>query len=184
MFSEETDGSIRLYRATDFRPYFTARGPITALYGTLRHQRFEEGAKAEHEKNTHEENDDKRPDHTDSAMAATSHSRFQQSIPPTITTKTPNPTTQNRPLRYPDCLLWAKSIETELDKIDETGTGPIRWLKPAELGILPKTIKVIQLKMTFNYKRHKNGNIEVRKSQTSLRRDLIRAELHYYPTHT
>lgn len=67
----------------------------------------------------------------------------------------------------------------ELDKID--ASGAIKWLKPAELGILPKSTQIVNMTLTFNYKRSKDGSVEERKSRASVRGDQMKPGVHFNP---
>lgn len=71
---------------------------------------------------------------------------------------------------------------SELDKLDSNGT--IKWLAPGELGIIPKKTKIISLTLSFNYKRHKSGDIEERKSRAAIRGDTMLPYTHYDPACT
>lgn len=82
-------------------------------------------------------------------MKASIRCAYKQRIPTHITTTTPNPETRSHALRYPDGKLWARILNAELDKVDEKGT--IRWLKPTELGLIPKGTKIISMTISFNY---------------------------------
>lgn len=103
--------------------------------------------------------------------------KYQQPILSHITTSTPNPMSRSQALKYPDRGLWAKSLDAELDKIDEQGR--IKWLKPGELGIIPPKTRVISLTFSFNYKRRSDGSIEERKSRASVRGDNMIPGIHY-----
>lgn len=115
-------------------------------------------------------------------MAVKDKRKYKQPIPDNITRTTPNPATKAQALRYPDSKLWERSLNNELDKIDETGA--IRWLNNAEPGIIPKTNKPIPLTLTFAYKRDRYGNVEERKSRASISDDLLIAHFHFNPAHT
>lgn len=83
-------------------------------------------------------------------MAPKTRRSYKQPISIAITPTTPNPPTRGHALRYPDEDLWAKSMDPELDEVDENGT--VNWLKPAELSIIPKGTKVINMTVGFNCK--------------------------------
>lgn len=61
--------------------------------------------------------------------------------------------------------------------MDESGT--IQWLKPGELGNLPKKTKLIHMTLSFTYTGSKNRNIEERKARSSIRRDLLKEGLQF-----
>lgn len=184
IFVEETNGAIKKIRATDFRPYFTSRDATAAFSGTLRHEKFEEGEKAEQNKEAaHKEAESTEVKHKERAENITN--RFKRKIPTKITPTTESPATRHHALRYPDKDVWERSMNEELDKLDKLeNNGTIRWLLPAQLGIMSEKTKAMPLTVTFNYKRHKEGTIEERKSRESLRRDQIIPKVHYDPANT
>lgn len=94
------------------------------------------------------------------AMAARTKRDFLQQISKTRTAITKAPA-RSYALRYPDNSLWAKSIDQELDKLDENGT--INWLNPAKINLLPANKKAIHMTFSFAYKRNADGTIEERK---------------------
>lgn len=57
----------------------------------------------------------------------------------------------------------------ELDKLDEQRT--IKWLHPAQLGIIPPKPKITNLTFSFNYKRRYDGSMKERKRSASVRGD-------------
>lgn len=190
IIAETTDGAIRRYRARDFHAYHVASDPTAAFSGSLRHVRFdnkdpqtgepavqevvieEPGDADDGEKDRHEES-------PNVALNAKIRRRITQAIPKQITPVTPNPATRKQALRYPDRQLWAKSLNQELDKLD--ANGAIKWLQPADLGLIPKNTRIIPLTLSFNYKRDKAGDIEERKSRASLRGDLMLEHVHFDP---
>lgn len=92
--------------------------------------------------------------------------KYTQQIKKQITLTTLNPPPRIHALKYPYRSLWARSINVEIDKRDESGT--IHWL-------------VISLTLSFNYKRDNEGGIEEHKSCASIRRDQMIANIHFDP---
>lgn len=72
---------------------------------------------------------------------------FHQQISRQNTTTIKDPETRSHALRYPDRSLWEKSIDIEFDKLDKSRT--IRWLNPAQVGILTKLILTITMKLSL-----------------------------------
>lgn len=97
------------------------------------------------------------------ALDANANNRLKTIIPMEITPTIANTATRHHALHYSDRDLWGHRTNEELDKLYNNGT--IRWLRPAELGIIPEKTKLIPLTFTLNYKRDKDGSIEERKSR-------------------
>lgn len=91
-------------------------------------------------------------------------------IPIIVTPATPNPATRVHALRYLDRELFPKSLDAELEKLHENGTDT--WLKPAELGVLPKGTNIINLTVSFNYKRNRHRLVEEQKTRASIRASI------------
>lgn len=51
----------------------------------------------------------------------------------------------------------------------------------AELGILPKKTKIVNMTLSFNYKRCKDGKVEESKSRASVRGDQMQPDIHFDP---
>lgn len=96
--------------------------------------------------------------------------------------KTNNSATRHHPGRYQNMKLWKRCTNAELWKIDKNEM--IRWLRRCKLDILYEKTEMIPLPFTFNYKRHRNGTIEERKSRASLRGDQMRPTVCYDLAHT
>lgn len=165
VITETTDGTIGRYRGTDFHPYFAKTDPVAAVAPGMDHSAFKT-----------ENHADRRLEETAGNAATAKREKYKQRIPRNITTTTPNPSSRSVALKYPDRDLWAKSLDTELDKIDSQGT--IKWLKPAQLGIIPPKTRIISLTFSFKYKKRSDGEIEERKSRTSPRGDQMLPEIH------
>lgn len=73
-------------------------------------------------------------------------------------------------------------MDKEIDQIDASGARTL--LKPGELGQIPKIAKTVNLTLTFNYKRAKDGTVEERKSHTSVRSDQMQPDVHFNPEFT
>lgn len=192
LWVEETDGTIRRHRAVDFHPYASTCDPVAAFRQSVQHVKFnnetasKQGKEDEEDDENQEESSQNKvkavdKDQIEATALAANKNKYKQEIPTTIKATTPNPATRYHTLRYSDRELWAKSLDAELDKLDSYGT--IQWLKPAELGIIPKNTKIISMTLTFNYKRSKNGEVEERKSRASLRGDIMSAGKHYNTDH-
>ena len=80
--------------------------------------------------------------------------------------------------QYNDAPDWAIAHDSELDNLDDTETA--RWIPDNKL---PKNAKVIPLKMTYKDKQGPHNDIR-RKARCSVRRDLMKADIHYNPDHT
>lgn len=176
IITEATDGTIIRCRGADVHPYFSTRDPVLAMRPALDHDAFPR--RDAMDMRVAEVRQGQADDTPKTAMVAGNKSdKYRQPIPKEITPTTANQITRSNALRYPDRDMWAKSLDRELDKLEEQGT--IRWLKPDQLGIIPKNTKVIHLTFTFNYKRRSNGTIEERKSRASLSGDQMIPGVHY-----
>lgn len=87
--------------------------------------------------------------------------KYKQTIPREITPTTPNTESRSNSLRYPDMTLWEKSIDFDLEKIDENET--VQSLAPAQLKTVGQNTRLIPMTLTFNYKRNNDGSIEEHK---------------------
>lgn len=113
------------------------------------------------------------------ALVAKTYKGCRQKIPDNITPTTSSPATRVEAMKYPDRDLWAKSLNADLDKVDANEAK--KWLNPADLNFIPKSTKIINMAISFNYKRNKYGSMEERKSRPSVRGDQMFPNLHYDP---
>lgn len=146
-FVELTDGNIMRYRAMDFHPYFAHKNPTNIFQDAVTQKYVQEQS---HEQEQQEEEEEP-PDETEQdavlnveecgtvTMAPKWRKRdIHQRIPTGIKSTTKPPATRHHALRYIEKSLCPKSIHRELEKLD--GNGRIRWLKPAQLVVLPKEV--------------------------------------------
>lgn len=83
-------------------------------------------------------------------MVEKSKRDYTQKIQKQITPTTPSTATGGHANKYPYRDLWTKSLDAELDKVDENGI--IRCLEQTGLGLIPKYVKVNNMTMSSNNK--------------------------------
>lgn len=88
----------------------------------------------------------------DTAMRVKMMRNYEQRMPHEVKRTKENPVTRGHSMTYPDKQLWAQSLNTYLDKVDANET--VHWLRLAEFGFIPKNTKVINMTLSFNYKRN------------------------------
>lgn len=128
---ETNDGDTKRFRAADFHPYFMERNPAEVFRNAMGNRKF---ADKETESNEQTENKDATTNFRETRLA--SAIKYKIKVPTTIKRTIPNPTNRTKALRYLEGRLCTRSIDFELDKLDANGT--VKWLQPAELGIIPR----------------------------------------------
>lgn len=87
-------------------------------------------------------------------------------IPRSITATTLDPANTAQARRYPDAAMWEASHNSELNKLDAMNT--IEWILNDVSDMLPTDIKVINMSLSYCYKRNDSGEITKHKALASL----------------